>query len=134
VRAAAASSAVVTPATTYLLFSGPLDRLDVPHGRPIGFACEESARLAFVQIRLRPSSQAQWAELLAVHADEKPKTLCWFGTPTSQADHLVRTATAWTSSPADRRWRWPAKDRRRGPTQRVGRRALEQAPVKGETR
>jgi len=94
VRAAGASSFAAVPTAGYLLFSGPLDRPDVEHCRPAGFDCEESARLAFVRLRLQSSSESLWAELVAVHADEKPRTLCWFGTPTNRADHLVRAATA----------------------------------------
>jgi hypothetical protein len=94
VRATGASPAASVPTAAYLLFSGPLDRPDVEHCRPTPFDCEESARLAFIRIRLQSSSQSLWAELVAVHADEKPKTLCWFGTPTNRADHLVRAAAA----------------------------------------
>jgi len=94
VRAAGGSSAAAVPAAVYLLFSGRLDRPDVEHRPPRGFDCEESARLAFVRIRLEPSSRSLWAELVAAPADGRPNTLCWFGTPTSRADHLVRAATA----------------------------------------
>jgi len=94
VRAAGASSAAAVTTAGYLLFSGPLDQPDDEHCRPTGFDCEESARLAFVRIRLQPSSESLWAELVAVHPDEKPRTLCWFGMPTNRADHLVRVATA----------------------------------------
>jgi len=104
-RAAGASSAAAAPTASYLLFSGPLDQPDDLHGRPTGFDCEESARLAFVRIRLQSSSQSLWAELVAVRTDEEPRTLCWFGTPASRADHLVRAFTAFPLSFSRRRLR-----------------------------
>jgi hypothetical protein len=92
VSGAGRSSPAPSPMAVYLLFSGPLDRPHARRIRPTAFECEESARLAFVRLRLQSSSRSLWAHLVAIGADGKPKTLCWFGAPTSRADHLVGAA------------------------------------------
>jgi hypothetical protein len=66
--------------TCYVLFAGTDPRrTDLSHQVLGRFATEEDARQAFLAVRLSPTYQDGWAELVGVDSHGRRAPLCWFG-------------------------------------------------------
>ena len=80
----------------YLLFAGPQQS---PRGGLADlvetFNCEETARTAFREMRLRMDSAGAWAQLAVVNQKSGIRPLCWFGigaTPNHKPTSSWRTS------------------------------------------
>ena len=79
------------PKRWYLLFAGSEQ---VPRGG-LGdlvqtFGSDDTARTAFLELRLRGDSAARWAQLVMVDGEKGLQPLCWFGIGAAPNDSSAR--------------------------------------------
>ena len=97
-------------AACYLLFSGSQESPQGGLGDLVqAFACEEAARQAFHELRVRGQRHGLWAQLAVVDGAMGVKPLCWFGIRVTPRRGLVVGDGRRAATTRDWRRRWRAR-------------------------